>query len=53
MIEESICQHIQDMFIHNMTYRPLKLEYLGCYELITRYELKRISKEKSNQITFW
>ena len=38
------------MFINNTIYRPVGLEHLGCYELITRYQLKRMSKEKSNII---
>ena len=52
MIEEGIYQHIQDMFINDMIYRPVEPEYLGCYELIARYEFKRMSKGriKSNDI---
>ena len=40
------------MFINNMIYRPVELEYLGYYELITRYQLKKMSegKIKSNNI---
>ena len=39
-------QHVQDMFINNIIYRPIELEHLGCYDLITHYELKKMPKKK-------
>ena len=45
-IDEGIYEHVQDMFINNMIYRPVELEHLGCYDMISKYELKRMSKEK-------
>ena len=47
MTEEGIYQHVQDMFMNNTIYRPVELEYLGFYELIARYQLKRMSKGKN------
>ena len=29
-----------------MIYRPIELEHLGCYDIISRYELKRMTREK-------
>ena len=45
-IDEGVYEHVQDMFINNMIYRPVELEHLGCYDMISKYELKRMSKEK-------
>ena len=42
-------EHVQDMFINNIIYRPLELERIGCYDMITHYELKKITKKKLNQ----
>ena len=38
--------HIQDMYINNMIYRPTELEYMSCYDMITHYELRKMSKKK-------
>ena len=45
-IEDGKYEHIHDMFINNIIYRPVELEHLGCYDMITRYDLRRMSKEK-------
>ena len=45
-IDEGVYEHIQDMFINNIIYRPVELEHLGCYDMISKYELKRMTKEK-------
>ena len=34
-------EHVVDMFINNIIYRPLELEKLSCYELVSKYELKK------------
>ena len=47
-IDDNKYEHVQDMFINNMIYRPIELEDLGCYDMISRYELKRKKKEKIN-----
>ena len=50
-VDEGIYEHVQDMFINNMIYRPVELEHLGLYEMIASYDLKRMSKKiiKSNK----
>ena len=40
--------HIQDMYINNMIYSPTELEYISCYDMVSNYELKRMSKKKIN-----
>ena len=44
--EDGKYEHIHDMFINNIIYRPVELEKFGCYDMITRYDLRRMSKEK-------
>ena len=39
-------EFIMDIFINNMIYRPTELENFSCYELVSMYEMKRLSKEK-------
>ena len=39
-------EHVVDLFINNVIYRPVELEDLSCYELIAYYEMKN-DKEKS------
>ena len=34
------------MYINNMIYRPIELENLSCYDMVTHYELKKFSKRK-------
>ena len=36
------------MYINNMIYRPTELEHISCYDMVSNYELKRISKKKLN-----
>ena len=44
-------EHVQDMFINNITFRPLQLEQICCYDMITHYELKKMIKKILNQKT--
>ena len=44
--EDGKYDYIHDMFINNIIYRPVELEKFGCYDMITRYDLRRMSKEK-------
>ena len=44
--EDRKYEHIHDMFINNIIYRPVELEKFGCYDMITRYDLRRMLKEK-------
>ena len=37
-IDDNKYEHVQDMFINNMIYRPIELENLGCYDMISRYD---------------
>ena len=47
-------EHVQDMFINNIIYRPQELEYLACYDLISQYELRIFPKQKLKQTaTLW
>ena len=34
------------MYIHNMIYRPTELEHLSLYDMVSNYELKKLSKKK-------
>lgn len=43
---DSDYEHVQDMFINNIIFRPLELEILSCYDMITHYELKKIPQKK-------
>ena len=45
-IDEGVYEHVQDMFINNIIYRPVELEHLACYDMISRYELKGMTQEK-------
>ena len=36
------------MYINNITYRPTELEHISCYDMVSNYELKRMSKKKLN-----
>ena len=38
--------HVQDMYINNIIYRPTELEQVSCYDMVSNYELKRMSKKK-------
>ena len=38
--------HIHDMFVNNIIYRPAELSEVCCYDFISRYELKKISKKR-------
>ena len=38
--------HLQDMYTNNMIYRPTELEHMPCYNMVTHYELRIITKEK-------
>ena len=37
---------VMDLFINNIIYRPVELEDLSCYELVSMYELKKLDKKK-------
>ena len=39
-------QHVQDMFINNVIYRPYELENLGCYDIVSQYELRKMPSKK-------
>ena len=46
--------HVQDMYINNMIYRPTELEHFSCYDMVSNYELKKLSKKKLIQTaTLW
>ena len=45
---DGLYSHIQDMYINNMIYRPTELEHISCYDMVSNYELKRMSKKKLN-----
>ena len=51
-IDEGKYEHVQDMFINNLIYRPVELEHVSCYDMISRYELKRMTKKKKSQTIF-
>ena len=36
------------MYINNIIYRPTELEHMSCYDMVSNYELKRMSKKKLN-----
>ena len=36
-----------DIFINDYIYRPVELEKFGCYELMSKYEKKKIQKKKN------
>ena len=38
--------HLQDMYINNMIYRPTELEHISCYDMVTHYELRKMTKKK-------
>ena len=38
--DEGNYEHVQDILINNMIYTHVKLEHLGCYDMISTYELK-------------
>ena len=38
--------HVQDMYINNMIYRPTELEHISCYDMVTHYELRKMTKKK-------
>ena len=44
--DSSEYDHVVDMFINNIIYRPLELENISCFELISKYEMKTISSKK-------
>ena len=39
-------EHVQDMFINNIIYRPLELQHICCYDMIANYELKKLTRKK-------
>ena len=39
-------EHVQDMFVNNMIYRPVELECMGLYDMISLYELKKMPAKK-------
>ena len=44
--------HVQDMYINNIIYRPIELEHISCYDMVSSYELKRMSKKKLNSKSY-
>lgn len=38
-------EHVQDMFINNIIYRPLELQHICCYDMIANYELKKLTRK--------
>ena len=38
--------HVQDMYISNIIYRPTELEHISCYDMVTHYELRKMTKKK-------
>lgn len=39
-------EHVQDMFINNMIYRPAELEHMNLYDMMMHYELKKLGQKK-------
>ena len=39
-IDENNYDCVMDLFINNIIYRPVELEHLSCYEIISQYILK-------------
>ena len=37
---------VMDLFINNIIYRPVELELLSCYDMVSLYELKKMDKKK-------
>ena len=41
---------VMDLFINNIIYRPVELENLSCYEMVSMYELKKLDKKKIEEM---
>jgi len=44
-LQDKTVDHVVDMFINNIIYRPFELNNLSCYELISEYEMQPSSKK--------
>ena len=38
--------HVQDIYINDMMYRPSELEHLSLYDMVSTYEMKKMSKKR-------
>ena len=47
--KDKTADHIVDMFINNIIYRPFELNNLSCYELISNYEWKATTKKDDDE----
>ena len=53
VVKNSDCvyDHVQDLYINNVIYRPVELEKLSCYDMLMHYELKKTyEKKRLNQV---
>ena len=40
------------MYINNIIYRPTELEHISCYDMVSNFKLKRMSKKKLNSKSY-